>query len=180
MMRRSITVLAMLAAAFAGTPATAQDTSAVAPGDRVKVLAPLLGRYEWKAEFVAMRGDSIVLRGRGGDSALTVLPIAKISRFDVNHGNRPAKSRALEGLIEGTLAGLGVGLVLASGYTCTYECGTLKQEITLVSTATLGALGLGVGALIRTEPYERVWLKPQAAVVSLPGGRVGFGLQVRL
>lgn len=178
MMRRHIAVFAMLAAATAGMRAAAQDTSVVAPGDHVKVLAPLLGRYEWKAEFVAMRGDSIVLRGRGSDSALTVLPIGKISRFDVNHGNRPSQSRALEGLAEGAVAGLGLGLLTAAYYDCNYQCTTTKGQIVLVSTGTFAALGAGIGALIRHEPYDRVWLKPQVSVVALPGGRLGLGLRL--
>ena len=162
----------------APVPLAAQDTTVVAPGDHVRVLAPDLGRYGWSATFVALRGDSVWLRGSGADSAAVGLPVNKIVRLDVNHGNRPPGNEALPGLIFGALAGLGVGLITAEA--CKDVCGGSYAEITLVSTAAFGVIGLGIGALQHAaEPFDRVWLTPQVGVVALPGARMGVGVQLR-
>ena len=173
-------------AIVAALPAlAAQDTTSVAPGDAVKVTAPSRGLTEWQGTFVRLHGDTVVLRGKGADTALSMLPIPAITEFEVNHGNQKSHGHWLAGALIGAGTGLIAGLVIPVGAGCANDpycdlsANISKGAQVLMTTAVGGLLGAGIGALIRTDPYKPVKLQPSVGVMSLPQGRVGIGIQAR-
>jgi hypothetical protein len=155
-----------------------QDTAAVAAGDAVKVTAPSRQLHEWPGVFVRVQGDSAVFRGVGKDSSLTALSLRSITRLEVNHGNQPSHGHALIGLAIGAGVGIAAGFASAS---CQSDCIGPGQGAMALAYGGIGAaLGAGIGALIHTDPYKTVDLKPQAGVASLPGGRSGIYIGLRL
>lgn len=126
-----------------------------------------------------------------------VLPSASVSRFELRTGT---KRRWLPGLIAGVAVGLVIGFTEDvdspgcdvpdysyfenySGYYCS------RGEAVAVSTLTLGGLGAGIGALIKTDRWTPVALDalappaPRASGLAprlrlLPRGGVELGLAV--
>lgn len=163
----------------------AQDTASVAPGDAVKVTAPSRGLTQWPGEFVRLDGDSVVVRGRGSDSTLAVLPVPAITRFEVNHGNKQSHGHVLKGALIGLGTGVVAGLMIPTSAGCGgdpyCELGAdLSKGSQVVLLGAAGALlGAGIGALVRTDPYKTISLRPAVSFVPLPRGRIGVGIQAR-
>lgn len=168
--------------ALAGPAVRGQDTSQVAPGDGVRVTAPSRGWKRWTGYFVGFRGDSVVLRSAAPDTAAETVPIAAVKRFEVNHGNRPPRSRTVEGLIGGAGIGLSYGLANTVLYQCDDESSWICDPVNVVASfVLLGAVtGAITGALVRAPPYRDVTLEPRMALVPLPGDRLGLGVHLRL
>ena len=176
-MRRAVPLLVMplLCAAL---PLAAQDSTKLAKGDAVKVTAPSIQLDQWPGVFEQWRGDSIAVRGSGADSVLLVLPIGVITSFEVNHGNKKSHGHAWAGAIVGAVAGATLAAASNSCSSGEYYC-VPDSEAALAGGVVGGLLGAGIGALIRTNPWEVVELTPAPHVALLPGGRVGVGLSLR-
>lgn len=164
--------------AIAIPPLHAQDTTRVAPGDQVRVVAPARGWKRWDGTFVAVRADSVVLMGTAKPETMEVVPIADIRQFLVNHGNRPPRSLFLPGLAAGALMGLVYGVTAEALYPCD---GYWLCENT-IPAFTLGGAALGgiMGAFTHAPPWRAVKLSPQPTLTPLPTGAVGMGLHVDL
>ncbi|MDH3457542.1 MAG: hypothetical protein OER90_11955 [Gemmatimonadota bacterium] len=155
------------------TDAIGQDQP-LQPGQRVHVTVPTLGIKKQAATFEALRGDVLVVVA---DSAMNC-PLSSVSRLEVSRGR---KSNAVKGLAIGSVAGVVVGAVLGvvastgSGETLCYwgtvECGASGAAAFGVFG---GLVGLGIGALSKTERWEEVPL--DRLRVSIVPQRDGFGI----
>jgi hypothetical protein len=117
------------------------------------------------------------------------LPMSHVTRFELKTGS---KRQWLRGLIVGVAAGVALGSAIevdpvACTYDNNYECS--RGAALALGGATFGAIGAGVGALVKTERWTPVALDalaPPPARVSgvkpriraLPHG--GIGLAVAL
>ena len=118
------------------------------------------------------------------------VPSASLGRFELRTGS---KRQWLAGLIVGAALGLAVGATAdvnpdTCEYTYSYEFCS-RGEAVAASVAVLGAMGAGIGALVKTDRWTPVALDalaPPAPRVSgiaphlrtLPGGGVQLGLTV--
>lgn len=174
----------MVAFALAGMRAAlpAQDTSLVAPGDPVRVTIPRHGlpRSDYYY-FIGFRGDSVVLWNEKHDTSVAVVPFSAIKRFDVNHGDQPPRSQAKMGALVGAGAGLVVGVTESLLNSCDTDVWICDDASVIVGFTVFGALtGAIFGAFNPAPAYKPVALRPRVAVRPLPGGRVGFGLQLAI
>ena len=173
-MQRSFvsTALVVLALAPVATLVAQEPGPPLEPGARVRVTAPDLGIEKQQATFQALRGDTLVVMA---DSTM-YYALGSITRFDVYRGR---KSHWKTGLAIGAVLGAIVGG--AAGYA--YEA--INDEYTpeyaapvafgaLAGAAVVGALGAGVGAIMRTDRWEEVPLD-QLRVSFVPR-RDGFAL----
>ena len=181
----------------ASTPAAAQDpagaaalAAVLAPGDRVRVVTTTSSR-----PGVLVRTDNAVAVVGVVESvdtaALTVIapggnpvkvPIESIIAADLSVGR---KRNWLNGLVGGLALGTAAGL---TGPVDPQDCGPTsanfcsRAEVLAGSLVLLGAIGVGIGASIRTDQWVRRFTRPGAAAVSLgPSlgpGRIGFTLNV--
>jgi hypothetical protein len=160
---RSTAALAVLVGTIvAGAHADEDDMQ----GSRVRVRTlspgkPLVGLLE---ESTA---DELVIRTSGPSSAV------RVRRADVVglEASRGARRHAREGLLAGAVAwGAVVGLVAA--FDTLDESGVGEP----LFIGGMLAAGAGVGALVKTERWERV----PSGQASIQIGRVRGGLQVRL
>ena len=164
------------------TPARAQDTSRVAPGDAVRVTAPSLGWQRWPAIFVGFQADSVVLQSAAHADSQHVVPFVAVHRLEVNHGNQPSRSWTAKYLVIGAGAGLLYGIIYGTAGAILYPCDKdqwwicdpwhVVGSFTVVGAAA-GAIG---GALMRSPPYQTVRLEPRPAITWLRGSRMGIGL----
>jgi len=171
LIRRVLAALALLAIA---APASAQDTSQVAIGDRVRVA----GRG-WKARegtFEGFDGEVVLVRTAGSGS-LEAIPRSAIRRFEVNHGNQPARSQFGVGFVGGMSLGLAWGVAIAVSSPCTWDTWMCDPGQLIPAFTVFGATVGGVaGALTRREPWRSVRLEPRVHLSWLPGGPVGLGV----
>lgn len=117
------------------------------------------------------------------------LPSASVARFELQTGS---KRHWLYGLVAGVALGVALGFTsevdpVACEYDYNYECS--RGEALAFYGATMGAVGAGIGALIKTDKWTAVAidaLAPPPARVSgltprlraLPRGGVELGLAV--
>ena len=92
---------------------TAQAEPTTAPGDRVRVVAPVVSKASLTGTFVSQRSDTLWLEVAGRPGPLAI-PFTAIRRLDASRGRH---SNVLTGL----LVGLGVGA--ASGAIGGAACG---------------------------------------------------------
>jgi hypothetical protein len=160
------------------TDAIAQEQP-LQPGQRVRVTAPGLDVNKLQTTFHEVRSDTLVLESM-------VVPLSYLARLEVSRGR---KSNALKGLLIGSVVGVGVGAALgiwgASRPTSTSEAvwcyeGTAACAAVggLVVGAAGGLVGLGIGALSKTERWEEVPL--DRLRVSVVPQRGGFGIGARI
>ena len=143
----------------------------VSPGDRVRVTTPDRGRYDGTVH--AIPGDFLTV------DTLTV-PRASITRLEVHRGR---KGHALLGAGIGAVALGAVGVAAGIEFCESFgSCSTRDEAAALGGGAGVlvgGLMGLGIGALIKSDRWEEVPLD-QLRVNFAPqrGGRFAFGLSV--
>jgi hypothetical protein len=158
----------------------AQQEPPVAPGDRVRVTAPTVGRDPLVGTLDELRADTCVLWIEGGAEPLA-LPLGSVTSLEVSRGR---KSNTLAGagigLLIGGVGGTTLGLVV--GLQCEGDC---PSPPGLLPAAIFGGIGAGFGLLIGTaigaasgtERWEVVDL--QSVRVGLtPHGRRGLAVSV--
>ncbi len=123
-----------------------------------------------------------MVRAAAPDTAVHTVAIATVRRFEVNHGNRPPRSRTMPGLIRGAGAGLVGGIWAAAMYPCTPEDSWLCEPVNTVAVFTLfgAAVGAIAGTLVHAPPYRDVTFEPRMVVVPLPADRLGLGIRIHL
>lgn len=193
---------AVVLAAILGVPATgalAQQPAVPEPalltlpmGARVRLRTDTAGSQWLRGVLVSADSASVGIVPQDapplGANQLR-LPSASIKRLELQTGS---KRRWLRGLIVGVAAGVAIGFAMevdpvACKYDLNYECS--RGAALALGGATLGALGAGVGALVKTERWTPVALDalaPPAPRVSgmaprlrvLPHGGVALGLTV--
>jgi hypothetical protein len=187
-MRRLVPVLAVLcASAVLRAQSITPDTSEIAPGDAIRVTAPVLGLKDWHGYLVEAVPDSVKVRSP--DSVAFTIPISEITEFMVNHGNQPPSGNALSGLVIGGIVGGVIGVIAG---THAYESGCLAEGATAIECTPeqyrkgaegflIGALvGAGIGALIKTSHWQYVPIvAPEVTSFVAPNGATVMALQIR-
>jgi hypothetical protein len=178
--RAAAAVLASIAGA-AGL-AAGQDTTLVAAGDAVRISAPAVGLHESEAVFVRVQRDTLVVRGRS-NTTVTAIPLAAVTGFEVNHGNRPPVRQTLKGAFIGGSVGLLAGTIASSECPTFYGSGSCHSRFAAMM-AGLGAgalVGAGIGSLIKVANYRTVKLARDAsATMALSRRSVGVRVTIRM
>ena len=182
---RPVVLLALTFCVLATAPARGDEAAPARPGDRVRVPADTRVRVsilERKAApdsvFLASGfepGSRLVGTFVGADStAITIddekgfertIPHEVVAAFEVSGGTKSHAGRgAVLGLLIGTVAGFAIGTIVEESEGDCGDCypgeGAYQMGITL-GGAVLGlGVGAGVGALIRTERWQRAEARP--------------------
>ena len=128
-MRFAVALLACTLPCPLLTQEAAPDTSEIAAGDAVRITAPSLDLNKWRGFFVHAEVDSVTVRDSASGGTLRTLPLEQITKFEVNHGNRPAEGNAAEGGAIGLLAGAVIGVVGASSVSWTRASPSTRSPI---------------------------------------------------
>ncbi len=174
---RHATILVAILAFTPLTSATAQEPPPVKVGDRVRVTAPDVRRREGTVQLLTT--DSLVMRPVYG-ARLVAIPLASVTRLEVSRGQ---KSRVGRGAGIGLLGGGLLGYVISLGG-C--ESGFILTREECIGVSTVGGavvgtlLGLGVGAVTKTDRWEEVPLERlRVSLVPQRDGRIAVGFSVR-
>jgi hypothetical protein len=136
------------------------------PGDRIRVTAAPILPESQRGHFISLDGDSLVLEGAGLDLGRAgaapmrwAVPRDLVSQLERSEGYRGYAGR---GFVIGAGVGLVGGLIAISsgnGSACrgSGDYGALCAFFVGISTVGGGALGLLVGALVRTERWTPVF-----------------------
>jgi len=158
------------------TPAQAQNTAGLRPGDRVRVTAPDCAFQKGRAEFRAVVGDSLVLEVDGVE---LTCPMAAISSFEVHRGRPSWRPPARMGALAGAMGGAVIGLD-------SKECGGALGKACGVFGAGLGAFvgyfsGGVIGSVLGRGRWEDLPLPPvQSSLFISNGNRLHLGLSIPL
>lgn len=178
-------------AAVAAAPAAAQPPAApMAPivdsGAVVRVRAPGAGLRGQRLTVAALRGDTLLLRGRRPTDAWRV-PLADVERLEVRTGRGTRGASARRGALVGLAAGVVPTLALYpaardADRDCS-GCFISAQAVLVVFGTGLTALTTTAGAIIgHNRPAERwaVVKPPRARLEIAPTGGGGAAVGVRL
>lgn len=143
-----------------------------APGARVRVSAPGVGRTTGRV--AGLRGDTLLLRTAAGEAAV---PLGPVRTVEVSKGRSAWRGAAVGAAAGGAVLGTFLALVAPEPRGCDYLCFNRPQGF--VIGAVLGAVPGGVlGALIGREEWERL---PVGAVVGLgPAAAGGVAVSARV
>jgi len=163
------------------TTAAQVQAAPLGPGARVRVWAPQHGWAKRQARLSEVASDTLVLaadsveirRGRAVRvEFLTRIPVTDVARLEVMSGQHP---NVIGGLKNGVLIGGAIGLVLG---VAAYASSDADQWISygpeIIPAAVLACgfwgsiLGLGIGALDKTEDWQQVWLSSRPSVGAAP------------
>ena len=140
----------------------AQEPAQIIPGERVRVSVSSFikdqtlyqSRERFTGVIVAFHSDTLVLNSEGDFGSVTI-PLRFIEKIEVGQGR---KSNWLRGLAVGSIGG-----ALTLGLIATQEAGKESQtagtyflEGAAVGGLVFGAIGTGIGALIKTERWKKV------------------------
>ena len=179
---RSILSLAVVPLLIPLQFTSAQQVPPIETGSRIRVTAPALGVD--KLVGTSVEADATRIRVQADDQAAPMtISLTDVTRLEVSQGR---KSNALKGLGIGALIGAPIGAVL--GVLASEGSGENLCTGTTVACAAVGAaavgvagalVGLGVGALIKSERWEEVPLdRLRVNIVPLRDGRFALGLSV--
>ncbi len=140
----------------------AQQDTPVAPGTRVRVLAPsvlLVGPLP--GTVVALGADTLVLDVDGWYREVwqprVSIPLALLERIEVSQGKK-GKSKAINGAVIGFILGAPVGGLLAYVY-CMIGLHVGENCIgeTVTGVLLIGGLGAGIGVAIGSGIKAELW-----------------------
>jgi|GEM_PF-4151278 hypothetical protein len=173
--------------ALAAPEAAAQRAVAPAPGDQVRLDAPAAaGARPVQGSFVALGGDTVILRAAGADPAAAALrvPLADVRTLRLR-ARRTRGEGARVGALAGVAAGAAVGAVWiasAVAYDRRHRCESFIVPCerafyavpgsVLLATATSG-VGAVVGALRPGHAWRRTpagWLRAATPPAAQPSG----------
>ena len=170
---RALTVLAVLLLAPLADALTQQLP--LEAGQRVRVTVPSLDVSKQETRFERLNGDTLVVSSAS-------YALSDVTRLEVSRGRR---SMAGKGTLFGFVGGAAVGAVIgysmgdAEGF-CVFAC-TAGQKAAWGAGIGGGAGAVGgllIGALIKTDKWERIPVDRVA--VSVVPQRDGFGIGVRI
>ena len=152
-MNKRICLSAVLLVLPLTTAVAQQQPLSLEPGARVRITAPYLGIKKQAATFQALRGDTLVVMA---DSTMRC-PLAAVTRLDVYRGR---KSHPWRGAAVGAAVG-GVGALAVTVAACSteeFDCSNKSYPAAAVGVGILGGglIGLGIGALTKTDRWEEV------------------------
>ncbi len=173
--------LGLVLAGAALPNALAQKVAPLQPGQRVRVHSALARTPELIGGVQSVGPDTLVVRYvDGGASMATAIPLAYVTRLEVSRGQR---SHWVRGLVIGLAAGATTGVIL--GATSEGDWLFSKSDLALMGAVVMapigGLVGLGIGALMRTERWETVSLpRPAKSVTLAPRRRLALGVRLTL
>jgi len=159
------------------TSLSAQEQPPIEPGSRVRVSAPDLAMHRQVATLEAWRGDTLVLARPWTMDC----PLASVTRLEVSQYR---KSNCGKGALIGGGIGVAVGALIGAMWTEEGDLGCTDRAACVgLGAAALGVtgglIGLGIGALSKTERWEEVPLDQLRASLAPPHDRrLGIGLSV--
>ena len=144
------------------------------PGARVRLRAPeaIAGRVV--GTIIARSPDSVTLTTRHGPPI--AVPLATITGAEVSRG-RSRRDGAVKGLAWGTGVGLAVWALEVIAYDRSSACGEERCEDDLspgkyvaAGVVTGATLGVGIGAIVGAEHWERIAIPTPIALRPSRGG----------
>ena len=174
MRRFSIRIAGSVALLLACASAlSAQDTTLVSQGARVKVFPSIAGAEPVIGEVVKLAYDTLVIVPKGNGLAQTFYS-GDLQKIEVSRGK--GKTYTVIGSLGGVAVGIGLGLAACSGDECDLDGGDLTA-FAILAYATIGGLvGAGVGALIDLVIIGERWKEadmPPPLPVALNVGKDG-------
>jgi hypothetical protein len=177
--RIACTVALLLACA---SVSSAQDTTLVSQGARVKVFPAMAGAEPVIGEVVKLAYDTLVIMPEGNGSALTIYR-DDYRKIEVSQGK--GKTYTVIGLLGGMAVGAGVGIATAPCLGAEDNCDSdligdfsvVAPAMKILAYAAIGGLvGVGVGALIDLVIIGERWKEadmPPPPPVALNVGKDG-------
>ena len=176
------TFTVLLAVPLAALSTQVQPT--LESGKRVRVTAPLVGPERMVGIYLSNDDSTMQVQTEAQVTPLTI-PLVHVIRLEMSQGR---KSNSLKGLVIGSVSGAVLGAV--AGLVVGQEngdnpCGGGRPaECAAIGALAVGAtgalVGLGIGALIKTERWERVRTDQlRVQPVTTPDGRFGLAASVR-
>ena len=169
-MRAETMLAAMLVAAFHVLPAQSATVPAelqeLQPGVRIRLEAPGVMSNRRVATVVARAADTVTV---GGDFPAMHVPIAALTSLEVSRGRSRTRGM-MRGLRWGVPIGALIGVALASGVGD--HCSNCESKGAMAAGAVafgiLGGMvyGVGVGALVPVERWDRYDLSARGAAVT--------------
>ena len=162
------TILSSFAAGVSAQTTSGPLSSVLTVGSRVRVTA--LGFASRPAGMVTAL-DETSLALAIDDRIPIKVPLASITALETSMGRR---RNTIKGLVIGAGAGLLLGLVMpvdpvtCNDYYSTDFCS--REEALFGGTIAFGAIGAGIGALIKTDRWSRVTVNA--------AGQVGVGVKL--
>jgi hypothetical protein len=162
---------------LAAAPLRAQQRTAPAAGDRVRISLQGASPGTLRGELVEVRGDTLVIV-RDSTLRRVHVPLSEVERVQVRIRRSP-----WEGLQRGLLVGVPIGFgggylygwVLEGGFGCRYECG-LAPAILSVGGAGLGTL---LGTIFGVAMPGGKWVTLPTAAPA-PMGAVALSVRIEL
>ena len=162
---------------------TAQQAPPIETGSRIRVTAPTVGAD--KLAGVCVEADATRIRVQVDDQAAPMtISLTDVTRLEVSQGR---KSNALKGLLIGSIVGVSTGAILGLAASLTESsenpCEGNAPACAAGGAAAFGVtgalVGLGIGALTKSERWEDVPLdRLRVNIVPLRDGRFALGLSV--
>ena len=157
---------------MAGASLRGDDAGTIAPGTRLRVFAPTLGRQPLVGVLQSFGADELILAA-GGPPRVVVVPRQAVTRVDRSGGRHSRGRWTARGAGLGLLAGVAIGLAsgaCADDLTALFTFGTCDRGLKAVLG---GILGTPTGALIGFamppgERWERVPLNQVRSAVRSP------------
>ena len=152
------------------------------PGSRVRVTAPEIGIENSVGTCLELSNGSMQFVPLRASSRVDI-PLTSITRLDASRGR---KGHAAIGFLVGGAVGAIVGVVWRPQWplegpeeVCTARTGCDAPPEPLIGAALGVLVGLPVGALIRTERWERVPLDQlRVSLTPQRDGRLGIGFSI--
>lgn len=164
-----------------------QEQPPVVAGDRVRVSAPTLSLDQQVGTIVEMSANNWTLQYGKLDQTLS-LSIGSLTKLEVSRGK---KSNVLKGALGGFAVGVPAGAVIGLlGTTKDSPPGSTEAKFCDEGTLTCmalwgvafgavgGLVGLGIGAISRTDRWEEVPLERLHVGIASQGSR-GLAISVR-
>jgi hypothetical protein len=139
------------------------------PGVRVRIRAP--GSINGRVTGVVTErsADSLSIAMENGVPFR--LPLSAISTVDISQGRSGGR-----GAMKGAMWGAGIGLLSGgfsdgAGENCTGDSCFSRGELLAASVITGGLAGAAIGALVKSESWQRLDVPVRAALLPTRGGR---------
>ena len=170
---RFTTQLICLLVALPGPRVAGQEVPHVSLGDRVRLSAPAIAAGPIVGTVISRGEDTLTLAVVGRETPLGV-PLGGVQSLDISHGQH---SHALAGLGIGVGFGLILGAIDGANSQDSYLCSD-SGTCAALGAVSWGLTGLLIGALVRSERWERVPLS-RISVRSATGDRgIALGVAV--
>jgi hypothetical protein len=179
MKARQVSVVLLVTGLLVPRAARAEDASALptlTPGQRIRFATATEPRRT--ATLIETDGEVLVVRIAGQGDAVRV-PLADMQRLEVSAGRH---SYASQGALIGAIPGVAFGGLVGAYATCfdMPDCSGVPGALlgaALVGTVTMAA-GAGIGALIKTERWQKAAPIHAALQLAPTRGGMAVGLKV--